>query len=388
MRSLSLRESRLIVAAMAALGCGAPAGSSTPSSHDAAPIQPAAIPLDLERARLALDGTVATSREWPELAEAHPCILVFSEAREYAFDCVASHTPGAAPVDHVRDVRAWDDSLHIAGRVLPYEQIAGSWVGRAFVYTEADPRTEFAREQAVFAMQSLSSLVAHHPAFDESTTTEEWASIFVHEHFHTAQLAHPSVQAAFARTLAGGASVDSLDHRTLAAFAAERPVLRAKLDREHETLAAALRRAELSPEDARSALCAWHRLRAERVRDHADELRSATALDLDTFEALQLFLEGTARYVETRYLVRGTSSVAPSDDPSFHAFETFAGQSFAELERTHPYLTGLGSSYVYNLGSLVAMLLDHAQPGWRSEVFEHEGWLVGLAGSTCEEPAG
>lgn len=86
-----------------------------------------------------------------------------------------------------------------------------------------------------------------------------------------------------------------------------------------------------------------------------------------------MFVEGTARYVEARFLIDPPAAAdALEAEPTFERFARTRGRRASEL----PGLSGIGRRYFYSLGMYLCFLLDVANPTWKSEIFSDDRLLV------------
>lgn len=92
---------------------------------------------------------------------------------------------------------------------------------------------------------------------------------------------------------------------------------------------------------------------------------------MDGFET---FLEGSARYVEAKFLITPSkrSFERLNHEPTFQKFTASAGKRPSEL----PGLGNLGSKYFYSLGMSLCVLLDVADPKWKTKLFEDDRPLL------------
>lgn len=60
-------------------------------------------------------------------------------------------------------------------------------------YNESIPRSTQYQERPWYVLATLPALIEGHPAFDESTSTEVWLGMLIHEFFHLSQIKSPIV---------------------------------------------------------------------------------------------------------------------------------------------------------------------------------------------------
>ncbi len=214
----------------------------------------------------------------------------------------------------------------------------------------------------------MQTLNGNHPAFQEESVGA-WFGVFVHEGFHAHQLSHPTVNRVVSALVARDALVPK---ESFAALYDQSEALRDAVQREYAILHEAALREDLSPADATDALARWLVQWDQRWLTHQALFEEASpGGDVANSEALALFIEGTARYVEMRFVT------APP--PALEA--RFGEQAFAFRGRPPTEvrgLSGIGSKYVYALGMYLCVLLDVAEPTWQGRLFEEEALLVGL----------
>lgn len=93
------------------------------------------------------------------------------------------------------------------------------------------------------------------------------------------------------------------------------------------------------------------------------------------------YVEGTARYVEAEFLSnsRFHSALPLAADPHFQDYRPFSSkQGYEGLVQRK-----MGPRYYYSLGMHLALVLDHADPTWKTHVSEEPEWLIGLASATA-----
>lgn len=307
--------------------------------------------------------------EWDLTAQGQDCVLVFNETEEWLTGCpgVAGTSGFAATDERWRgEPILWNGkSLMTSDTFMPYEQIKLGLVGSVANYTSE------IGQRPVLLLQEWDALHKNHPAFQQSNI-EEWLGVFVHEAFHAHQLYHPRVRAVVSamtsqKTLASA--------EELADFYKQNPAFQASVKKEYELLREALDDSKLDATKARQTLAKWLALYRQRQTTFEplleQQLPGKQAWLMDGFET---FLEGSARYVEARFLIAPTedSFTRLSDEPTFKNFAASKGKRPSELQG----LGNIGPKYFYALGMYLCFLLDVAEPTWKSTLFSSDGLLI------------
>jgi hypothetical protein len=349
---------------------GAVASQGTATSETAVDLP------SVERARLeyALDSAKLIGQDWPWLRTDATCVLLIAPTVQWVANCATP--PGSfkqvgAPLLGKPVYANASDTLTMGGQLIPTAAYIAAMPATADVPLASDS-TDLAQHTPWIIASSLEGLIGSHPAFGKDTSTEEWLSVFLHEFFHTRQLLAPAFRATLVELKSG-----KIDPGALEKLFKGDGSYRALLEREHETLsAAAARDAALTPEGARAALREWSSMYKER-RDQLEKLGGAALVHANV---VLTYVEGTARYVEVEFLSdpRFHSSLPLAADPHFQNYRRFsAKQGYEGLMQRK-----LGARYFYSVGMHLALVLDRADPTWKSRVSEEPEWIVGLARRT------
>lgn len=338
------------------------------------PLQAAPLP-KLERARLEYGLAVVKRLDkfWPRSEKNPACILLFGASGQWLMDC-KTVIPGMVTIPgelfEGQPIYWTSLALTLPHTRLPYASIADKIVGQGLIYPAGQPALEPYRQQPWLLIQREDDLRHHHPAFAE-TDTNEWLSLMVHELFHVLfQLPEAGIAAQLARASQPG---DFVSQEPLKALYRENQALREALAREHALLAGALARKDLDAESARRVLKAWVKLYQTRQTLCKDCL----AGQYRHWDAFWTFLEGTARYVESRLLLDAAWQPELNlEDPDFDQFAATRGLGYAGLPESN---RAIGDAYYYAIGMHLAFLLDRIDSNWPYRVFAQPGWLVGLA---------
>ncbi|MGV3526187.1 MAG: hypothetical protein ACO1RX_18350 [Candidatus Sericytochromatia bacterium] len=340
------------------------------------PLQAAPLP-QLERARLEYGLAVVKRLDpfWPRAEKNPACLVLFGASGQWLMDC-KTVIPGMEILPDAlfegQPIYWTPLALTLPHTRLPYAQIADKIVGQGLMYPAGQPALEPYRQQPWLLIQRQDDLRQHHPAFAE-TDTQEWLSLMVHELFHVLyQLPEAGIAAQLARASQPG---DFVTQDPLKSLYRENQALRAALAREHRLLADALARDDLDAEAARQVLKAWLKLYHTRQALCKDCL----AGQYRHWDAFWTFLEGTARYVESRLLLDAAwQPDLKLADADFDAFAATRGGGYADLPGAN---RAMGEAYYYAIGMHLGFLLDRIDEKWPYRVFAQPGWLVGLAES-------
>jgi hypothetical protein len=218
-------------------------------------------------------------------------------------------------------------------------------------------------------VSSLDALASAHPGFKAGTPSEKWVAVFVHEFFHTRQLSRPDLLPTLQQVKGKGLDTETLEQ----AFIKDLDY-RALVKHERDILAnAAAQNDALTATAARRALAEWSAA-YEKRRAHLHHLGGDPLVQTDL---VLTYVEGTARYVEARFLqdVRFHPSQPLRGDPSFQNYQPYSTKSGYEgLTQT-----AVDPSYWYCIGMHLGLVLDRAAPDWKMRVIDQPDWLIGLA---------
>jgi hypothetical protein len=293
------------------------------------------------------------------------CILLFAEKEEWLLGCPMQNNE-FKPNGQVWRGQAvlWHDkSLYVTGKHLPFDQIKNSIVGTVGNYKNDQGVTK-----PVLVLQDWGALHSHHPAFVNSSS-EEWLGIFVHEAFHARQMWHTRI----APLVKGWESDTLAKPEDLVNFYKNNPEFQKAINKEYELLRAAID-SGLKGKDVQRVLVQWLKLYQQRLTDFKQSMEKVMpGKQAWRVEQYEIFIEGTARYVEAKFLIAADGDFeALSGDPSFKNFASSKGKKPSEL----PGLGGIGSRYFYSLGMYLSFLMDKVDPSWKKQVFDHDQLLI------------
>lgn len=335
--------------------------AGAPSAHEPPPVLTA-------RVATAMRAVALFQPELDGLQSFRPCVLVFEPTREWIFQCPGLAKSPGFDLTHAEVAGApvfTAPTFTLPDQTEPFEKVkmlvgqAGGWVHLATASAGGE-RTPF------FLMQDLDSLHAHHPAFVD-TSAEDWTAIFVHEYFHVFQFGQPDV-AAFANAW----PKDWAQREAHAKFFKETPAYKEAITREVTILREGL--AAPSKAGSRKVLATWIAARDRRMKTTAATFQKATGKSgYEETDGFFTFLEGTARYLEVRFLCdRSLARPDMSGDPAFKQFSAFEGCSATKVDG-RDRVTG---DFQYLIGMLLSAHLDNANPGWKKTVFTRPGFLI------------
>jgi hypothetical protein len=327
----------------------------------------------LTRIEVAYTNLANALSEWELTSHGQDCVLVFNETEEWLVGCpdLAGKSGFSATDERWRDQPVlWNGkSFVLSDKFVPYEQIKLSMVGTVGNYTKDSDGEQ--SQRPVLMLQEWDALHKNHPGFQQSNI-EEWLGVFVHEAFHAHQLYHPRVRA-LVKAMNSENGLATAEE--LAGFYKQNAAFKEAVKKEYDLLRAAGDDAKLNPAKARRTLAKWLTLYRARQTSFEPALEQAfpgkKAWMMDGFET---FLEGSARYVEARFLIAPTESsfAQLSDEPTFKGFVVSKGKRPSEL----PGLGNIGAKYFYSLGMYLCFVLDVADPSWKSTLFSSDGLLV------------
>ncbi|MBI3297416.1 MAG: hypothetical protein HYZ75_04590 [Elusimicrobia bacterium] len=344
-------------------GCAVPPHRSRPSRLG---------PTRTNRVQAAYANLRPALAEWDLETYGRDCLLLYEEKEEWLLGCSEmAGKSGFEATGEVWDAHAilWNEpALTLSEKHLPYENIKLSMVGT--VGTHKDEKG--GAPNPVLIIQEWDALHKNHPGFQDAPI-EEWLGVFVHEAFHARQMWHPQVRAVITRWDEPNRPVTGDD---LASFYTLNEGFRAALHAEFALLEAATGGPQLPPIEARRVLADWLRLYRARERAFGPALEAAfPGRDAWFMDGFETFLEGSARYVESKFLISPQPVTLGSlnNEPTYRHFEQSLGKGPAQL----PGLGKPGSKYFYALGMHLCHLLDSADPAWKSRVFESDRLLIG-----------
>lgn len=301
------------------------------------------------------------------------CLLTFNETEEWLIGCPEmSGQAGFAETGEVWQGKRilWNPkSLTLSDQHLPYEKVKMAIVGTVGRHTRDDADKT---ADPVLMVQDWAALHKNHPGFQQSGV-EEWLGIFVHEAFHARQIWHPRVQHLTARWSRQNPPATANE---LLAFFNGNEAFRAALGKEMEVLTAATNDPQLAPAQAKAALAQWLGLYRQREKNFADAMETALpGKDVWFMDGFETFLEGTARYVEARFLMSPLPQTVDllKAEPTSMSFASSLGKRPSQL----PGLGKLGQKYFYAIGMHLSFVLDAADPTWKVKLFDSERLLIG-----------
>lgn len=341
-------------------------------------------PVDLSRwnfARTSIDRVVL---DWHLESKAvdETCVILFGEKHEWIFNCPIQLIKESFSVssDAKAPVYFTPNSLSVPGAEVPYAKVAGSIVAQAQILTPFQQQQRNLNIPPVILIQKLEDLVQHHPGFPkESTTTEEILSIAIHEFFHVIQFTDSRVSPFLDAHLQDASFIDQSD---LAQFYASNISYQKAVTAEYELLKTYLEKTEdQNRRSAKRVLKKWLGLREKRISTFSKRFSQGKAnRNLKLWDSFWTFVEGSARFVESEFLINPSlraSNQILSDDPSFNNFKATQAGTYKSLPMAN---RSLGAKYYYAIGSHLALILDIAEPSkWKREAFSDPNWIVGMA---------
>jgi hypothetical protein len=339
-------------------------------SPDSPPLAAVELPA-LQRARLdyLFEAAKLLARDWPLLAGADACVLLLAPTVQWVVQCDEAPAANFARLPgtfRAHPVFARNGgTFAAAGKQLSTPELLAVMPAAAHVDAPGASSTDLPSRHAWLLLGSLEGLIQYHAAFRQSST-EEWLSVAMHEFLHTEQLRVPG----FANELRL-INTHALDPAPLAALYAGDRAYRALVDREYALLLAAVTRPSPPPSAARTALRAWLALYRKRRANLGARPDGAKLVRSDS---VFTYLEGTARYAESVFLVNTAQHPLGSiaGDDRFHGFVNWAGGGYAQMPNRQ-----IEAQYYYALGFHLGLLLDRIDPTWKRTVHEDPDWLIG-----------
>lgn len=306
------------------------------------------------------------------------CIVLFGDKHEWILNCPVSLVKDAVPTLNDPKIFFTMNALSLPGTQVPYEKVSSSIVAQAHVLTPYQQKAQNLNFPPTILAQKLEDLISHHPGFPkESTTTEEILSIFIHEFFHVAQFTSPKISQFMDLHLE---QKTFLDQTALIQFYSKNNTYQESIKKEYVLLSDYLiNEKQYNKLSAKKALKKWLVLYDQRMKNFSKDFSSdQPGQDLKTWDSFWTFVEGSARFVESEFLlnpdIRGNSQNLISD-PYFKNFSMIKGNNYSSLPGANK---NIGKKYYYSLGMHLAFILDIAtEKKWRREAFEDKDWIVG-----------
>jgi hypothetical protein len=223
-------------------------------------------------------------------------------------------------------------------------------------------------ERSVLVMHDWEDLHRYNPPFRDGGL-ELWFASFVHESFHAYQAGQPRMANAPIRGDRGLAGPFDL-----AAFYLANADFRAAVAAEYQQLRESSLEVGSDRAAARAALSAWlDQFRRRQARFAAALEAALPGQQALAVERFLLFHEGTARYVEAKFLSNpAPAALAVREEPDFRGFTGTRGRHPAHIAG----LGAVGKSYFYSLGMYLCLLLDVADPDWKARLFTNDDFLL------------
>jgi hypothetical protein len=347
-----------------------PAEDSAPAKAD---IEDKNLSLTLKRVDYALNAIELLSADWPWLSADASCIVVTTLDAQYLLHCTPPEgSPYRESSVEFRNAPVYvnnSDEAVLGSQSAPYKDFVVAVPGTMTIYHPANAElTGFAKEKPWFFISSIEALIDAHPAFDDTTRTEQWLSMFVHEFFHTRQFLQPSAYEVWGEMLR-----QEINPAKLNSLYLQNEPYKAAVDDELKLMSDALQ-SGLDATSARATLVAWLEMRRTRIETFSSTYPDG---DLEKDDMVYTYIEGVARYVENTFMVRENlhPSIQLEGDPRFTDFEDMKGKGYEGMwQKDVP----AGGKYYYPLGLHVGLLLDIVEPTWTQRVHEHPRWIVGL----------
>lgn len=333
----------------------------------------------VRRVQAAYAAVQRSARFWPGFEKTEvKAVLIYDAGGEWFFGQSqdlrgffrTGQTVNGMPVTYAQP------SLYLTGEVKPYARIRkqSGWLGR-IGWRDFDADTNRKRSEPMMIMQELETALENHRALQ---STEDWIGVCVHECFHVFQHSFSDVKKASQieweekgdRDVLEGLSQDG---GLRSAIAEEFGLLSGVID---ETT---------TPQAAKKRLKRWYEARERRVKDFQKIFEYAGGKgSLDRIDMALLTAEGTATYVENRYLTTAEAYRDPSLESDPRSLQ-FSGEGARTRETTRSIVYKSAGNYFYSIGDLISRLLDIADPKWKAKVFDRRRLLIGAVEAAIED---
>lgn len=331
--------------------------------------------IDINRINYALESINCIKKDWPDYSKINPAILLFGEEGNWLFNAIEK------PDNYDFNYKYNDKSVYfnskpisLADTYLPYEQVKTNIVGQGLFYVENVKSTHVYKKQPWFFISKLEDLIKNHPGFAQNTTTEEWLSIFIHEHFHIAQLTHPFILEFMNERAKAGIFITQND---LDNYYNKNEEYQDYIKEEYQLLSNSLKKNPTSKE-AVITLKKWLKLYKKRIEKfNPDFSNNNPDKSLYIFDNFWTFIEGTARYVESNYLINSNyhPNLIIEGDPRFSKFQSTINKGYNGLPEVNKKYS---RKYYYSIGMHLCFLLDRTGIEWKSKLFNTNDWLTGI----------
>jgi hypothetical protein len=230
---------------------------------------------------------------------------------------------------------------------IPFHMETGLTFGSSNAYNNKSP------------FMNCSSFEITNKIINDVNTTEQWATMVLHEYFHGFQFKHPEFVDYFERNAAPSISEDSLKkvYKALSWY-------KESVDKENMLLLQAVNATD--PKMQSKHIDMFFVLRKER----RDRMIKETKLDITTVERVYETMEGSARYVEYS-LYSIFSNKTPdqkllASDSAYHSYSYFKNYNIEKdqwLYRTDK------TPYFYATGFNMMRLLDKMNVAYKDRLF-------------------
>jgi hypothetical protein len=195
----------------------------------------------------------------------------------------------------------------------------------------------------------------------ETTSTEYWATMVIHEYFHGFQFKHTSYADAVMEN-SGNVPEDSI-----AKIFKNNAWFQQKIKRENELLLKAIQSGNKS--DTKNYIDSFFAVRRER----RTETKRAINFDIEKYEKLYETMEGTARYIEyclqAAYATKKPDKKLLAADTAYHSYTVFKNYTM----ENDPWLYTPGNRYFYATGFNMVRLLDKLNIEYKQQLFNEGG---------------
>ncbi|MDA3615447.1 hypothetical protein [Polluticaenibacter yanchengensis] len=207
---------------------------------------------------------------------------------------------------------------------------------------------------------NCSSYEEVHKVIPVVLSTEQWATMVIHEYFHGFQYKHKPFLDFYEK------EITYMHEDSLHTIYKSNAWFKASIDKENQLVLNAIH--EKDSVNRQSMIRDFFTLRNDRRQKVANELKT----DISKYEKCYETIEGTARYVE--YALYHLFSTQPDDqllksDPSFKSFEKFRHYN---IEKDHWLYLTEKTKYFYAIGFNMARLLDKLNIEYKSKLFQQE----------------
>ena len=193
-------------------------------------------------------------------------------------------------------------------------------------------------------------------------STEQWATMIIHEYFHGFQYKHPGYLECFEK------NVVSIHEDSLKRIYKSNTWFKESIDKENDALLSAINSTD--DKEIKQLIKTFFQLREQRRLVTKQQLH----FEIRTTEEVYETMEGTARYVEyslyNKFATMHPDYKLIKSDSSYHSYNYFKNY---KIENDQWLFKTSKTTYFYAIGFNIARLLDKLKIEYKSRLFNESG---------------